>query len=187
MGRSASEHAAREDEAPHGRKPGSVRRWRRREGVRGATHRWCSPPSDVVLVVRRLPRRRRSWSRSRLTLAGVGVVVAVAATRVERAARRSTRFRWQDGTMTLRTVEPGAVGEYGQRVVCEVELNPPPRLARVATTVGPMDTRVAGGRGDDELPNRPQRVFDRCCARSPTTLQAAYSTSGGNSGWSINR
>jgi hypothetical protein len=74
-----------------------------------------------------------------LTLAGVGVVVAVAAGLS--ALHVIHTVRWQDGTMTLRTVEPGAVGEHGQRVVCEVELNPPPRLARVATTVGPLDTR----------------------------------------------
>ncbi len=49
------------------------------------------------------------------------------------------KVRWQDGTVTFRTVEPGDVGENGQRVVCEVELNPPPRAARVATTVGPLD------------------------------------------------
>jgi hypothetical protein len=63
------------------------------------------------------------------------------------------KVRWQDGTMTIRTVEPGAVGENGQRVVCEIELKPTPRvvyeadpnptarITRVATTVGPLDAQ----------------------------------------------
>ncbi len=49
------------------------------------------------------------------------------------------KVRWQDGTVTFRTVEPGDVGERGQRVVCEVEMNPPRRTARLAATVGPLD------------------------------------------------
>jgi hypothetical protein len=74
-----------------------------------------------------------------LTLAGVGVVVAAAAGL--NALRVIDKVRWQDGTMRLRTVEPGGVGEHGQHVVCEVELNPPPRVARVTTTIGPLDAR----------------------------------------------
>jgi hypothetical protein len=66
--------------------------------------------------------------------------------------RRIKKVRWQDGTVTFRTVEPGEVGETGQRVYCEVELNPAARVvyeveqnpmarfARVFTTVGPLDT-----------------------------------------------
>ena len=66
--------------------------------------------------------------------------------------RRIEKVRWHDGTVTIRTVEPGRVGESGQRVVCEVELkptaravyeaalNPTARIARVSATVGPLDT-----------------------------------------------
>jgi hypothetical protein len=74
-----------------------------------------------------------------LALAGGGVAVAIAVG--WNALRLIDKVRWQDGTITIRTVEPGDVGEHGQRVVCEVELNPPPRIARVATTVGPLDAR----------------------------------------------
>lgn len=61
--------------------------------------------------------------------------------------RRTVRKdRWQEGMVTLRTVEPGLVGESGQDVVCDVELSPTGRITRVKTTVGPMDTQrlVAG-------------------------------------------
>ena len=66
--------------------------------------------------------------------------------------RRIDKVRWQDGTVTFRTVEPGDVEEDGQRVTCDVEINPTPRVvyetdlnpttrtARVYTTVGPLDT-----------------------------------------------
>ena len=55
-------------------------------------------------------------------------------------------MRWQDGTVTFRTVEPGNVGESGQRVDCEVELSPQWSLSRVYTTVGPLDAeRIAVG------------------------------------------
>ncbi len=74
-----------------------------------------------------------------LALAGGGFAVAAAIG--WNALRVIDKVRWQDGTITIRTVEPGDVGEYGQRVVCEVELNPPPRIARVAATVGPLDAR----------------------------------------------
>jgi hypothetical protein len=56
-------------------------------------------------------------------------------------ARKIEKVRWQDGTVTFRTVEPGDVGESGQHVECEVELNPTGRAIRVATTVGPLDTQ----------------------------------------------
>lgn len=49
------------------------------------------------------------------------------------------KVRWQDGTVTFRTIEPRNVDESGQSVVCDVELNPPLRVVRVATTVGPLD------------------------------------------------
>ena len=74
-----------------------------------------------------------------LWLAGAGIALAAAV--LWNSLRVIDKVRWRDGTMTLRTVEAGSVGEHGQRVVCEVELNPPPRLARVATTVGPLDAR----------------------------------------------
>jgi hypothetical protein len=47
--------------------------------------------------------------------------------------------RWQEGTATVRAVEPGSVGETGQYVVCEFELDPGSTVARLATTIGPMD------------------------------------------------
>jgi hypothetical protein len=67
--------------------------------------------------------------------------------------RRIDNVRWLDGTVVFRTVEPGSMGESGQRVVCQIELkptarvvyeaalNPTARIARVSTTVGPMDTQ----------------------------------------------
>jgi hypothetical protein len=54
--------------------------------------------------------------------------------------RKITKDRWQEGTVTFRTVEPGSVGETGQHVDCDVELNPSGRMTRVKTTVGPLDT-----------------------------------------------
>jgi hypothetical protein len=74
-----------------------------------------------------------------LALAGSGFAAAAAIG--WNALRVIDKVRWQDGTITIRTVEPGDVNEHGQRVVCEVELNPPARIARVATTVGPLDAR----------------------------------------------
>lgn len=48
-------------------------------------------------------------------------------------------IRWQEGTVNIRKVIPGEVGEDGQRVVCVVRANPPVDVTRVATTVGPLD------------------------------------------------
>lgn len=53
---------------------------------------------------------------------------------------RMGKVRWLEGTITLRTVEPGAVGEDGQSVVCEVTVKPLSRNIRMRTTVGPLDT-----------------------------------------------
>jgi hypothetical protein len=84
-----------------------------------------------------------------LALAG-GAVVLLAAMGWS-AQRAIETVRWQDGTVTIRTVEPGHVGESGQDVACEVELkptarvayeaalNPTTRIARLVTTVGPLD------------------------------------------------
>ena len=84
-----------------------------------------------------------------LVLFGCAVVLWVATIPVR---RRVDKVRWQDGTVTFRTVEPGSVGESGQHVACEVELkptarvvydatlNPTARIARVSATVGPLDT-----------------------------------------------
>ncbi len=49
------------------------------------------------------------------------------------------KVRWADGTVTIRTVEPGEVGEDGQYVICRVHVNPPAKITRVATIVGPLD------------------------------------------------
>ena len=57
----------------------------------------------------------------------VGAVVLVAAMGWNRL-RVIDKVRWQDGTVTFRTVEPGDVGESGQRVDCEVELKPTARV-----------------------------------------------------------
>jgi hypothetical protein len=78
------------------------------------------------------------------TLAWTGLAVAVIAAALAAAMGAYTlhairKVRWQDGTITFRTVEPGDVSEHGQRVVCEVELMPPPRSARVTAVVGPLD------------------------------------------------
>jgi hypothetical protein len=84
-----------------------------------------------------------------LALFGGAVVLGVATIPVR---RRIDEVRWQDGTVTIRTVEPGSVGESGQHVACEVELkptarvlyeatlNPTARIAQVSATVGPLDT-----------------------------------------------
>ena len=84
-------------------------------------------------------------------LALSGGATVLVATHGWYALRVIDKVRWQDGTVTIRTVEPGDVGESGQHVVCEVELrpaarvvyeaglNPTARIARVATTVGPLD------------------------------------------------
>jgi hypothetical protein len=57
--------------------------------------------------------------------------------------RNIEKVRWQEGTVTFRTVEPGKVDdEIGkQRVFCEVELNPTTRITRVRTSVEPLDIR----------------------------------------------
>jgi hypothetical protein len=66
----------------------------------------------------------------------VGCAVVMAVMR-----RKLKNVRWQEGAVRFRTVEPGLVGESGQQLVCEVELNPTGRITRVKTTVGPMDTQ----------------------------------------------
>ena len=47
--------------------------------------------------------------------------------------RKIAKVRWQEGTVTFRTVEPGEHTEYGWRVDCEVELNPTGRITWVHT------------------------------------------------------
>lgn len=47
--------------------------------------------------------------------------------------------RWEPGTVTFRTVEPGSVGENGQYVECDVTTDPLTDIHRVATTIGPLD------------------------------------------------
>ena len=64
-------------------------------------------------------------------------VVLVTLSRVR--SRSIEKLRWQHGTVTFRTVEPGDVGESGQRVDCEVDLSPQRPFTRVYTTVGPLD------------------------------------------------
>jgi hypothetical protein len=88
-------------------------------GIAGATSRF----NGVMLIV------------GGLALFG-GCAVVMAAIR-----RQLKDVRWQEGTVTFRTVEPGFVGESGQRVDCEVELNPTGRITRVYTMVGPIDTQ----------------------------------------------
>jgi hypothetical protein len=53
--------------------------------------------------------------------------------------RTIDEVRWQEGTVTFRTVEPGKVDkEFGRvRFSCEVELNPTARIARVGTWIVP--------------------------------------------------
>jgi hypothetical protein len=73
---------------------------------------------------------------------GVALLVgaAVALVTLSKVRSRSIeKVRWQDGTITFRTVEPGNVGESGQRVDCEIELSPQQSFTRVYTTVGPLD------------------------------------------------
>jgi hypothetical protein len=74
-----------------------------------------------------------------------GVVASMIATTLHRN-QLIAGVRWQEGTVTLQTVEPGRVGEDGQYVVCQVTVRPPIEITRVATTVGPMDVQhlVAG-------------------------------------------
>jgi hypothetical protein len=81
-------------------------------------------------------------------LAGTVALLVVGYMRSERVI---DTVRWQDATITLRTVEPGQVSESGQSVECEVELRPTGRVAydagqrpaerivRVSTEVGPLD------------------------------------------------
>lgn len=81
----------------------------------------------------------------------IGIALFVAAalglvTSSKIRGRSIEKVRWQDGTVTFRTVEPGNVGESGQRVDCEVELRPLQSFTRVYTTVGPLDAeRIAVG------------------------------------------
>jgi hypothetical protein len=49
------------------------------------------------------------------------------------------KVRWVEGTVTFRTIEPGGMGENGQYVKCQVRLDPPSTITRVATQVGPLD------------------------------------------------
>ena len=75
----------------------------------------------------------------------VGAGVGLAALSKVRG-RSIEKVRWQDGTVTFRTVEPGDVGESGQRVDCEVDLSPQQSFTRIYTTVGPLDAeRIAVG------------------------------------------
>ncbi len=71
------------------------------------------------------------------------VGAAVALVTLSRVRSRSIeKVRWQDGTVTFRTVEPGDVDDSGQRVdcdVCDVQLSPQRPFTRVYTTVGPLD------------------------------------------------
>jgi hypothetical protein len=49
--------------------------------------------------------------------------------------REIEKVRWQDGTVTFRTVEFRGDDDDGWDVDCEVELNPPGRITRVSTAV----------------------------------------------------
>ena len=91
----------------------------------------------------------RVWIGGSALVLGAVVLVGVMG---RQRLRRIEKVRWQDGTVTFRTVEPGDVEEHGQRVTCDVEINPKPRMvyeadlnpttraARVFATVGPLDT-----------------------------------------------
>jgi hypothetical protein len=70
-----------------------------------------------------------------------GTIVVMVVTALQRR-RLVDNVRWQDATLTLRTVEPGDVGEAGQAVTCDIDLNPPADIARVKTVVGPLDATV---------------------------------------------
>jgi hypothetical protein len=65
---------------------------------------------------------------------------------VRARGRKLANLRWTEGIVTFRSVEPGDVDEYGQRVVCEVQAGSTARVLRVAAKVGPLDTQrlVAG-------------------------------------------
>ena len=80
---------------------------------------------------------------------GIALFVGAAVTLVTLSkvrGRRLEKVRWQDGTVVFRTVEPGNVGESGQRVDCDVELSPQQSFSRIYTTVGPLDAeRIAVG------------------------------------------
>jgi hypothetical protein len=71
----------------------------------------------------------------------VATVVLMIATSLHRRGLVD-KVRRQEGTVTFRTVEPGDVGEAGQYVACDIELNPPANFTRVATIVGPMDAKL---------------------------------------------
>lgn len=47
--------------------------------------------------------------------------------------RKIEKVRWQEGTVTFRTVEPGRETDYGPYYDCEVELNPTGRITWVHT------------------------------------------------------
>ena len=80
---------------------------------------------------------------------GIALFVGAAVTLVTLSkvrGRSLEKVRWQDGTVVFRTVEPGNVGESGQRVDCDVELSPQQSFSRIYTTVGPLDAeRIAVG------------------------------------------
>lgn len=97
-----------------------------------------------------------SLDQSRLVVIGVALSVGAFALVIAMGVyslRAIAKVRWLDGTVTIRTVEAGHVGEDGQRVVCEVEVKPhahlayepgpnsTPQIAWVATKAGPMDVQ----------------------------------------------
>ena len=88
---------------------------------------------------------------------GIGLFVAAVLALVilsKVRGRSIERARWQDGTVTFRTVEPGNVGESGQRVDCEVELSPLQSFTRVYKKVGPLDAERIAVEVDDAFRQR---------------------------------
>lgn len=78
------------------------------------------------------------------TLIGVGVALSFCAAfglvvSSWRRKRLIAGVRWEEGTVTFRTVEPGSVGENGQYVECNITVHPALDIRRVATTIGPLD------------------------------------------------
>jgi hypothetical protein len=72
-----------------------------------------------------------------LALFGGSIVLMIPLARAN--VRKIDKVRWQEGTVTFRTVKPGHDDESGQYVDCEVELNPTGRITQVRSTTG--DTR----------------------------------------------
>ncbi|MCP9276934.1 hypothetical protein [Mycolicibacterium arenosum] len=89
---------------------------------------------------------------------------------VEVRERKIAKSRWQVGTVTFRTVEPGRVDEYGQEVVCEVTVNPTAPITRVAATIGLLDTQwlVVGATTRCVADPRPAVLPRVVLRRSPT-------------------